>query len=74
VLGAVLNKLLRVAFTLVKKRMLHRLPYLEPVLVREGIFTDRHQVGRETPIDFLGASEANPPTQHGAPAPLTKSG
>lgn len=33
VVGAALNKLLRVAFTLVKKRMLYRLPKLEPVLV-----------------------------------------
>ena len=33
VVGAALNKLLRVAFALVKKRMLYRLPELEAVLV-----------------------------------------
>jgi hypothetical protein len=31
-----------------------------------------HQVGRETPFEFLGAKIANPCTQHGAPALLAK--
>ena len=37
VVGAALNKLLRLAFALVKKQMLYRLPESEPVLVLGGI-------------------------------------
>jgi len=53
VVGAAINRLLRLAFALVKKQSLYQMPQLLNVANQEVIVL--HQVGREMPIADLGA-------------------
>ena len=70
VVGAALNRLLRLAFALVKNQALYRSPLLAVSDKLGGI--SEHQVGRETPINVLGPHKGKPVCTTWCPCLLAK--
>jgi len=77
VVGAALNRLLRLAFTLVKNQTFYQIPKPTAVLKRQLVAAIQEVIecirwaGRRR-CQFWELNRANPHNEHGAPAPLAK--